>query len=230
MTTMFRMIRPAILALVLAIASHQSAADELDGLWKAKKRFGPDTRGTLVVQRGAGGMFVDVGGRVVPVTATNGELAFALPNGEGSFRGRLDHGVIAGHWFKNGTQLFSAPNGGALSASPVRLLPDGPNRWRGAISPNQDVFTFYLLLQPRPDGAHSALLRNPEFDLGTQQGVERLVRDGNAVKLIGKRGGKERDVASGTYDPEAKVITLEFPGRGGSYDFIRDSDESGFYP
>src|SRR5262245_6892740 len=121
------MIRRAILFLIVAIASHPSFADELDGLWKAKKRFGPDTRGTLIVQRSAGGMVADIGGRLIPVSATSGELAFALPNGEGSFRGRVDaHGVIAGHWFKKGTQLFSAPNGGAVSASPVRLQPDGP--------------------------------------------------------------------------------------------------------
>ena len=60
--------------------------------------------------------------------------------------------------------------------------------------------------------------------------MERLTRDGNAVKLIGKRGGKEQEVASGTYDAESDVITLSFPSRGGTYDFVRDGDDSEFYP
>src|SRR6202012_5520029 len=104
-------------------------------------------------------------------------------------------------------------------ASPVVLRPDGPNRWRGTVEPGEDTFTFYLLLQKRDDGSFSALLRNPEFDLGSQQGVERFVRDGKDVRLIGVRGGKERDVAAGTYDAENDVITLDFPSRGGHYDF-----------
>ena len=73
------------------------------------------------------------------------------------------------------------------------------------------------------------MLRNPEFDYGTQQGVERLVRDGSGVKLIGKRRDKEQEVGVGTYDVDNQVITLAFPGRGGSYDFRRDNDDSDFY-
>ena len=50
------------------------------------------------------------------------------------------------------------------------------------------------------------------------------------VKLMGKRAGQEREVGVGTYDAENQVITLVFPGRGGSYDFRRDGDDSEFYP
>ena len=59
--------------------------------------------------------------------------------------------------------------------------------------------------------------------------MERLTRDGNAVKLIGKRRGTEQEVARGTWDAESDVITLVFPSRGGNYDFIRDNDGSAFY-
>lgn len=225
------MMRRAIVFLLFAIVSLPCRADDLDGLWRARKRFGPDARGTLIVQRSGGAYAADLAGRVMPVKAEKGELTFAFPTGEGEFRGRLDaRGVISGHWFKRGTPLYSAPNGGFVSASPVVLQPDGPHRWRGVVNPAQEIFTFYLLLRTQPDGSLSALLRNPEFDLGTQQGVSRLTRDGNAVKLIGKRGDKEREVASGTYNAETKVLTLDFPGRGGTYDFTRDDDTSAFYP
>lgn len=219
------------IAFLLLFAASIASAGELDGLWKAKKRFGPDARGTLIVQRRGNAYTADMVGRVVPITVAGRALSFTLPDDGGTFRGRLDdRGVIAGHWFRPGTALFSHPNGASTGASLVRLLPDGPNRWRGTVDPGEAAFTFYLLLRTQPDGTLSALLRNPEFDLGTQQGVERLVRDGNALKLIGKRRGKEQDVATGTYDAEQKTFTLVFAGRGGSYDFFRDGDDSAFYP
>jgi CubicO group peptidase (beta-lactamase class C family) len=226
------MMKRLALALVFAAVSQSLLADpvnDLAGLWKAKKRFGPDARGTLVLQRSGKTWTADLAGRILPVNTANGELTFTLPDNGGTFRGkRGDDGVIRGHWFRPGTLLYwkSTP----VSASPVVLQSDGPNRWRGNVDPGEDVFTIYLLLKPQPDGSLRALLRNPERDMGTQQGVERLTRDGNALKLIGKRGGKEQDVAGGTYDPETNRITFAFPSRGGSYDFAREGDDSAFYP
>jgi hypothetical protein len=233
---------PLVLALVLATVSQPLLADttgsanELAGLWKAKKRFGPDAHGTLVLQRSGrtpatGTWTADMAGRILPVATAHGELTFTLPDNGGTFRGKLDgQGVVRGFWLRFGTPVNGAGRTTPVSASPVVLKTDGPNRWCGNVDPTEGAFTFYLLLQPQPDGSLRAILRNPEFDLGTQQGVERLTRDGNALTLIGKRGGKEREVAIGTYESEVQVMTLFFPSRGGSYDFVRDTDESGFYP
>ena len=220
----------AFACLVAFIASAAAAADELEGLWKAKRRFGPDARGLLVLQRTDATYSAEMVGRIVPVREEKGELSFELPNGEGAFRGRLEAGgAIAGHWFP---PRGMAQNAGGVFVSPVRLKPDGPNRWSGQVTPWEDTFTFYLLAQKRPDGALGVVLRNPERDFGNWLGVNRLVRDGNAVKLIGKRPGwkEEGEVASGTYDAESEVITLFFPNRGGPYDFRRDGDDSDFYP
>ena len=217
------------IAIVLSVAA-SSVAKDLDGLWMAKKRFGPDIRGTLIVQRNGSDYTADLSGRfVLTTTAPNGELTFALPNRGGIFKGKLDRqNNITGHWFRFGTPVNDRTT--PVNASPVTLKPDGADRWRGTVDPPQDAFTFYLLLQPQTDGAFRAVLRNPEFDLGTHEGVERMTRDANSVKLLGKRGGKDREVAIGTYDAENDVLTLVFPSRGGSYDFTRATDESGFYP
>ena len=226
-----RNVRLAALALVLACATLSALADDtLAGLWKAKKWFGPDARGTLVLQRSGGNWSADFAGRSLPASYYNDEISFTLTKG-GVFRGRLDeHGVIRGFWYRFGTPVNGGDRTTPVNASPVVLKPDGANRWRGDVDPGTDEFTFYLLLQPQSDNSLHALLRNPEFDLGTQQGVERLTRDGNKLTLVGKRGGKERDVATGAYDAESGVMTLFFAGRGGSYDFVRDDDDSGFYP
>jgi CubicO group peptidase (beta-lactamase class C family) len=165
-------------------------------------------------------------GRIVPVRVDKGELTFDLPNGQGTFRGKPEAGGIVGHWLRPGTLVS-----GGESASPVRLTPDGPHRWSGKVAPSKDEFTFYLLVEKRPDGSVGIVLRNPERDYGAQIGVERLTREGDIVKVIGKRRGQteDRELAKGTYDSDNQVLTLVFPTRGWSYDFMRDGDESDFY-
>lgn len=206
-----------------ATATPAGSIDELAGLWKAKRHFGPFARGPLIIQRTGTTYTADMIGRLLPVHMDKSELSFELPNGQGSFRGQLQAKGIRGHWYAP-----SGPASGFKFAAPVWLRPDGANRWRGEVLPYEDTFTFYLLAQKRPDGSLGVVLRNPERDYGSWLGVDRLVRDGEVVKLIGKRQGQEQ--TSGTYDAENQVMRLVFPNRGGSYDFTRDDDESGFYP
>jgi CubicO group peptidase (beta-lactamase class C family) len=219
------------LAITLLFCVAAVTAEDLTGLWKAKSRFGPDARGPLVIQKEGTGYRADMLGRRLPVRLEAGELTFELPDRLGKFRGKLEGKDIRGHWFRFGTPVNWSGSTWPVALSPVLLEPDGPNRWRGNVVPLQDDFTFFLYLaETRPDGSLRAVLRNPEFDFGTQQGVERLVVDGSRVKLMGRRGEKEREVGGGSYDAENRVITLVFPSRGGSYDFRRDGDDSEFYP
>ena len=201
-----------------------SGATELAGLWAAKQRFGPDARGALLVSKVNGAYVAELVGKRVPVREGAGVLSFELPGDQGRFRGRLEgDGRIRGEWLRPGTPV----NG--FSSSPVVLTTDRPGHWRGTVDPLQDELTFYLLAQPRPDGSLAVVLRNPERDWGTQIGARRLVREGNAVRLLGARGDQpERELARGSYDPDEKVITLAL--RGGTYDFTRAGDDSDFYP
>lgn len=204
--------------------------DHLAGLWKAKRWFGPAARGPLVITRADAAYTADMIGRRLSVRLEGGELVFDLPNGEGSFRGKLESGgMILGHWFPPPS---SAQFTGGRFASPVVLKAAGRERWRGEVVPFDDVFTFYLLAQKRVDGTMGAILRNPDRDLGTQIGADRLALEGNVVRLFGKRAGQtdEQELSTGTYNAETDVMTLTFAGRGGSYDFTRDTDESPYYP
>ncbi len=214
---------------VLAQAAPPAAASDLAGLWKAKRWFGPEAHGPLILRREAGRFAAEMAGHVVPVRADKGALAFELPDGEGAFKGRLDaSGAVLGHWYPPAS---SAVLIGFRYASPVRLEPAGPGRWDGVVAPVEDTFTFYLLATSQADGSMGVVLRNPERDYGNQLKVHVLVRDGDVVKLIGVRGGKDVEVARGRFDADNQVLTLAFPGRGGwSYDFVRDGDDSDFYP
>jgi CubicO group peptidase (beta-lactamase class C family) len=208
-----------------APAAGRAGDDALIGLWKAKRRFGPDARGPLLLQRGSAGWTADFVGRRLAVRAERGELAFELPGGEGGFRGRFaPDGRIAGHWIPPPSVIH-----GSRFAVPVVLDADGPARWRGEVAPLDDTFTLYLMVQRRPDGALTGFLRNPERNLGARYEVERIERDGAAVRLIGRRrGGGSETLMTGDYDAGAGVLTL--PERGGRYELRRDGDASEFYP
>lgn len=200
---------------------------ELVGLWKAKQRFGADTRGPLLITRTAAGYSADMIGLTVPVVMKDGELLFELPNHDGAFRGRPQaNGTIRGFW-------MTGPLGATGTATPVVLMQTVAGQWQGDVAPPDNVVSFYLLVTRRPDGTLAALLRNIERDYGALLGVRGLVRNGDQVSLIGRRGAQTRDttIVTGGFDSVRQVLTLVFPARGGSFDFERETDElSPFYP
>ena len=216
----------AIVAALSSVAQGQAGTvDELAGLWKAQRLFGPVARGPLVIRRTGSSYTADMVGKTVPVRVANGELLFELPNNQGKFRGKLEAGRgIFGFWFPPGSPT------GLVRLLPVTLRAVGSSYWSGQIDPPEDTFTFYLLARKRPDGTMGAFLRNPDRDLGALWAIDRIVREGNSVKLIAKRGNQESNAFTGTYDPEDSVLTIDFQGRGGKYEFTREVGDSEFYP
>jgi len=215
---------------VLLIASIPSPATrinapDLTGLWTARLRFGPDVRGTLRLVRSGSDWRADLSGYSVPARFTAGAISFALPDGKGTFRGRVRGGRIDGQWVQQITMAA-----GAAFSTPVILRPDGANQWKGEVRPLDDVFTAYLDLKRRPDGAYSTYLRNPERNIGRFIPVSRLELSGATVRLFGNRSGQpERVQAEGTYDSANAVMTL--PINGATLDFTRDTDaNSAYYP
>lgn len=217
---------PAGAGSAAAVGHDGSAAtgDALVGLWQAHRRFGPDARGPLTLRRESGGWTAEFLGAAHPVRADRDGLALALPGDAGAFRGRLaaDGRRITGHWTPPPSVIH-----GARFAVPVVLEADGADRWRGEIAPLDDTFTLYLRVQARPDGALGAFLRNPERNIGARYEIDRLERDGSAIRLVGRSGAV---LLGGRHEPGSDVLTIDLPGRGGSYEFHRDGERSAFYP
>src|SRR6059036_3869694 len=75
-------------SLLFALAANAAAqaTPDLPGLWGATRRFGPDTRGTLIIYRTPEGWRADFAGFTVPVRGDRpATFAFDLPDGKGSF-------------------------------------------------------------------------------------------------------------------------------------------------
>jgi CubicO group peptidase (beta-lactamase class C family) len=206
-----------------------NSAQELAGLWEAKRHFGPEVRGTLIVEHGAGAWRAEIAGRSAPVKVTDGVITFELPDGRGSFRGRFAarRTEIVGHWIQPATIAA-----GTRYASPVVLMPAGREVWRGEVRPLDDEITLYLMVRVRDDGSIGAFLRNPERNAGRFLGVERVERTGSAIRLRGRQagGGNGRLVAEGVYRDGA--LSIAFPALGGTFDFrrVKADEPSDFYP
>jgi CubicO group peptidase (beta-lactamase class C family) len=216
----------AAITLVLALrtAAAQQGAPDLTGLWVAKVNFGLDIRGPLTLLRGGKAWRADIVGFSAPVRFDGRELSFALPDGKGSFRGKLSGREIVGQWIGQRSQ-----SSGSAYGTPVWLKPAGPNRWRGEVIPFDDSFTYYMPVTRRGDGTYATYLRNPERNQGRFLPVSRIELKGDVVRLIGRGGGQaDTALAEGRYDQGV----IRMPIFGTSFDFTKvDGDSSSpFYP
>ncbi len=136
--------------------------DPLIGLWKGRQIFGPEPRGTIILERTSSGWRADFAGSQFALQQQGEVLSFSLPGARGSFRAKLDAdgGVHHGQWIQQASSV------NPLFATGVRFDRDGASRWRGEIQPIDDTFTFYLPVAKRPDGTLGTFIRNPERNVG----------------------------------------------------------------
>ena len=215
-----------LLALAMAsCAVAQVRSPDFVGLWEAKRHFGPEVRGTLVLVPREGGLVADIGGYSVPVKVNGRDHAFELPGNLGSFRGRVSPSgqEIFGFW----TQPPSAISG--IFGSQVTLRRDR-DTWRGEVTPLELPFTYYLPVTRAADGTLATYVRNPERNQGVFTPVSRLDVQGERVRLLGKgRNQQETTFFEGRVG-EGR-FSVGFGGRG-IYEFTKVTDESAspFYP
>lgn len=189
------------------------SAKDLVGLWEAKRIFGPDVRGTLVIKQRKDGWSAEISGYFVQVTVNDDTLSFELPKNSGSFHGNFEsnRSRIIGYWIQAG-------------AFPVTLTKNKSGAWQGEVTPYQDQVRCYLVIKARNDGTIGVTLRNPERNFGfTQYRFDYLERDGTSAKFFtAKKDGQPGEMlAEGRYDAENDVLSVYLPNRGGTYDFSR---------
>jgi CubicO group peptidase (beta-lactamase class C family) len=225
MTRTVSAVSTGLVVLFLATAlSAQSSAPDLTGLWAAKKRFGPDIRGPLIILRNGTRWNAEISGVRVAVRSDGAVLSFQLPNGKGQFRGKLTGQEIVGHWFGEKSDFNLT-----AYATPVTLEAYGANRWRGQVAPLEATSTFYMPVTRRADGTYSTYLRNPERNQGRFIPVSGIRTNGEAVELTGRRGNQaDAVIAKGLYDNGLIRVSLN----GTSFEFSRvdGHSSSAFYP
>ena len=229
---MTRVLRASLLGALVAawLAAYAGAtsaqadpATTVVGLWQGKRRFGPDVRGRLVMDRPAAEWRASIAGRTTAVRVSNDTVSFDLPGGS-SFIGRFgERGTtVVGHWI----QPRTATDGWRF-ASPLTLVGCGTDCFTAEVVPRDEQFTFYIKAAKRPDGTVGAFIRNPERNLGRFIRLDRIEIDGSAVRLLDADGEL---LMPGVIRDDAIIVYIG--NRGGSYDFRRvpDGEFTDFYP
>jgi len=92
----------SIFSLAQAALAQTNSTNQLAGLWEAKRRFGPDIRGSLLIRQTSGGWQAEIAGRVVQAKTAGDAISFELSDGKGAFQGKFDsrRAKIAGHWIQ----------------------------------------------------------------------------------------------------------------------------------
>lgn len=205
----------------------QDAKQALVGLWAAKKRFGPDVRGTLTLVRDGATWRASIAGREAAVERQGDTLRFTLAGDLGSFRGRIEGDRIRGHWVQP-----RSTTAGMRYATPVVLETAGASLWRGTVRPLDDSFTLYLKIDREADGRLGVFMRNPDRNVGRNVDLKHIELKGGQVRLLGTPGGRaeEVEIATGSFDAGNKLLSIVIPGRGNTYDFEPAGPLSDFYP
>jgi CubicO group peptidase (beta-lactamase class C family) len=201
----------------------------LPGLWGSEQVLGPNVRGALTILRTTSGWKATIAGREMSVGITGDTVSLTLPDGSGELRARLsaDHSQISGQWIQ------PAPFGNTLRyTSAVRLAAHGrlgsrTAEWRGLVTPLEDRLSLYLLVERQSDGSVTALLRNPEGNVG--DGRFRVSVSGRLLRLVDVNDStRALDAEFGSH---GDALTLRLPGLGEVRLTRRDrSHARGFYP
>jgi hypothetical protein len=197
--------RVALLCLLsLLPMSAVAAAPDLVGLWGNESVSGPLLAGTLTVDGRQAPWQANLGGLSVAIERDGDALDFAMPGGQGRFRGRLVGGDIQGFWIQPpGLTLASA------YATPVVLRRGRGQVWVGQVMPLPDRVTQYLDIRRTPDASLHAFLANPEYNLGRGRAYDVRVDNDAVVLTDPKRKGW---ALNGRFDAETDQLRIDWQG------------------
>ena len=207
------------LALAVILPSIASAQQDtsLVGLWYAKRWFGPDVKGELIVQRSGSSWSASIASRSAEVRVSHDSVSFELPSAA-SFKGHIvrNGAAIVGQWIDRNRRM----------AMPVTLTSCGPGCYSARVQPAEDTFTFYMDVKRRANGVLGAFLRNPERNQGRFIRLDHLVRHGDTVWF---RDARDTTITTGLLNTSGQLSTYL---RFNTYDFEKLPPDSFtyFYP
>ena len=208
--------------LVLSVTTRASEPSDIIGLWGNETVSGPLLSGDLTIDGRQEPWQVSVAGVSATVEHDGDVVTFAMPGGQGHFRGRLADGKIDGTWIQPpGQGLASA------YATPLVLVRGEGQVWMAQLHPLQDRITQYLRVWRAEDGSLKAFLVNPEYNLG--RGITYDVNlDGDTVVLKDpKRTGW---ALNGRMDADSGQLRIDWQGIGVFAFTRRDRDDAiGYY-
>jgi CubicO group peptidase (beta-lactamase class C family) len=199
-----------MMAIGSPLAGQHPADSTLVGVWGSELAYGPLVRGELTVVRRGPTWNARIAGLEATPRITADTIRFALPGDAGTFRGRFapDRTTIAGFWIQ--------PPGlvnGAAYASPLTLERSADGVWRGVVTPLDERFSLYLIVERRPDGSLWGSFHNPEANSHGGAGRFRIDRQGSSVRFVDTTNAGHRDIVA-TYDSAQQQLVVPWSDLG----------------
>jgi CubicO group peptidase (beta-lactamase class C family) len=214
------------LSALLACATPGSASTTTPaplGLWVDEREFAPVVRGALTVTTHGSRGHAEIGGTSASFAISGDSICFALPDGSGSFRGRLDRDrqVLSGFWMRPGavakTAHASGDRGGPFDqayATPTRLVRVGADRYRGMVAPLEARFTLYLYVWSDSANSWRAAFRNPQFNFNGGAGRFRMRVEGDSLHFVARFADAPEVRLDAYWDRARSRIRMPWRGLG----------------
>jgi CubicO group peptidase (beta-lactamase class C family) len=204
--------------MITVAAQPPTRGGSIEGLWGAVYVGGPRVRGELTITAVNGGYVAAIAGFETRVTGTASDLRFALPSGNGEFRGSLDRdrNGISGHWIQAQGPVSFQPR-----ATPVDLRLRAPGVWSGVVTPLDERMHLFVDIR-RDAGSLTAVIRIPETNRGGNQRLA-VQLDGDQVVLKGPP-----DIR-GSYDARTDRLLLSLYEQPHTFSRLNPDDAVGFY-
>ena len=190
------------LAAPAAAAAKALESEALVGVWGTEQLLGPLVRGVLTIDGRGPRWRASIAGFDVPVQRAGRDVTAVMPDGLGTFRGRLDEAsnTMVAEW----VQPAGTVNGTAY-ATPVHMTRLSASVWRGEVVPLEDRVSFYVSIEKRPNGSLGAVIINPEYNFFRKRSYEIILR-GRTVLFSNPH--RPDDHILGTYDEAAGHLWL----------------------
>jgi len=152
------------------------------GLWASEWTVPSPASGELTIEAKTAGWRATIAGLTARVQRDTETITFTLPNDTGEFRRRfVNSKKIVGHWIQPANRINNN-----RYATPVELLQNGDNLWRGKVEPLDARLSLYLWIRQADGGSLAAIIRNPEFNL-FRRNVYHVEKRGNAVTFSDRK-------------------------------------------
>ena len=174
----------------------------LAGVWGTEQSFGPLVRGILTIDGRQAKWRASIAGFTFPVDHNGSQITFSLPDAAGEFRGSLDRAsnTVYGEWIQPAGVINNS-----RYATPVRLVSVSASVWKGEVVPLADRISFYVCIQPQPDGSFKAAILNPEYNLFRRRSYNVAV-NGSTITFTNPK--RPDDHFTGTYDRQSDRLLL----------------------
>jgi CubicO group peptidase (beta-lactamase class C family) len=213
-------------ALCAAPLAAGKPSSSLVGLWGARQEARTLVAGDLTLDGRGSHWIASIGGYQAEVVREGDTVTFALPGGEGSFRGWYEGSTLHGLWIQPSSSVTAFPY---QFASPVPLREIEPGVWSGPVTPLPATIEIYVKVSDDGQGGLSAFFWDPfiDFSVGSDYRVE---VSGTSVQLVNKANTTDR--ISGTWDANDRSLSLSLTQFNATLRFHPQTGETalGFYP